>query len=99
MVYAVIFFILTTLVLGWTSYNLFQKNMELMKHLDKSIKLEDDVEKFYQVIMKLLVQTYAELERVDKRGTYSSDDEVGFAFKVIYTAIESCKKAVEDMKT
>lgn len=79
--------------------NLLIKNQQLEKYIQDFSKVEDDAEKFYRVIMGLLVETYSELNKVDKRGSFSSDDEVGFAFKVIYNSIESCKKAIENLRT
>lgn len=99
MIYAVLsIFILLTLFFAWTTYNLFRQNQQLESYIKDFNKVEDDVEKFYRVILGLLTQTYAELQRIDKRGSFSSDDEVGFAFRVIIKAIESCKKAIENIQ-
>lgn len=98
MIYALIFFVLLTLILGFIVWNLFQQNQQLEGYIKEFDKVEEDAEKFYRVILGLLVQTYAELLRVDKRGSFAGDDEVGFSFRVILKAIESCKHAIEQMK-
>lgn len=98
MIYALIFFILLTFVLAFAAFNLFRQNQQLEGYIKDFDKVEDDAEKFYRVILGLLVQTYTELQRIDKRGSFSGDDEVGFAFRVILKSIESCKHAIENLK-
>lgn len=99
MIYAIVIILsLSTGVFAWFTVNLFRQNQQLESYIADFNKVEDDAEKFYRVILSLLTQTYAELQRIDKIGSFSSDDEVGFSFRVIIGAIESCKKAIENLR-
>jgi hypothetical protein len=75
----------------WIITNLMNQNRQLQQAVENETKIVDEVERVYTYLLKLLTQTCAELERVDKNGAFSSDDEVGFVFKVI-------KKTVFDVK-
>jgi len=82
--------------------NLLSQNKQLESYIEaefrKKIKKEEDFDKYYQYILGLLTHAYAEMLRIDKRGSFSSDDEVGFSFKVIYRCIEELKQKIEIMK-
>ncbi len=45
----------------------------------------------YNVMLEIFVSASTELERVDKRGAFASDDEVGFTFRIIKEVIEQVK--------
>lgn len=76
-------------------FNLWSQNRQL-EDIVQNNKIEDDAIKLYQIILRLLLNAKSEMDRVDKRGSFSSDDEVGFAFKImqqsIDTVIENLKK-------
>lgn len=94
---SVIFFLLT-LLLSFFCYNLFKQNQQLEQYLQDYSKVEDEAETFYKVVLGLLIHTQTELDRVDKRGSFSSDDEVGFAFKAIHRSIETCVQQLKSMR-
>lgn len=81
-----IYFVLVVVigVLITTIWNLNRKYNRLEN------ELLDTEKSCYKVVANLLV-TYtaaaAELDRVDKRGGFASDDEVGFTFKIIQKTI------------
>jgi len=61
---------------------------------EKIIKLEDIVSQDYtdydmllNKLLKLFVSAKQKLNKIDKNGAFSTDDEVGFAFKLINTVI------------
>jgi len=91
-------FFLLTLLLSFFCYNLFRQNQQLEQYLQDYSKVETDAETFYKVILGLLIHTQSELDRVDKRGSFSSDDEVGFAFKAIRRSIETCVQQLKSMR-
>ena len=90
-----IFFILLTLVLSWFCYNLFKQNVQLEGYVKQYSVNEDQMEVFYRLILGILTRAATDMDKVDKRGSFSSDDEVGFAFKVINRAIETAKRQLE----
>lgn len=70
-------------------------NSKLLRNQEK---LEADIIKHYDFFIGLFGRAQIQLELVDKRGAFSSDDEVGFAFKTIKTAIEEVKTQLERVK-
>lgn len=59
---------------------------------------ENETIKYYNYFLELFTKTHAELARIDKRGSFSSDDEVGFAFKVVLSSIETVKEKLRSIK-
>lgn len=51
-------------------------------------KYSNDYEAVYRYILALLVKVKSDLKKIDNKGSFASDDEVGFAFKAITHSIE-----------
>ena len=73
--------IISTLTLGWTTYNQMQK-VE---------RLDDLVENYSARI----IQTKNVLDELDSEGKFESDDEVGTVFKAIQEAINDLTTITE----
>jgi len=71
----------------------------LQIYVNNNESLEDEIVKHYEYFIRLFSETLSELQRIDKRGSFSSDDEVGFSFRVIITAIENVKLKLESIKS
>lgn len=61
---------------------------------NKNVKLENLVEitenkhvEFLYTLTEKFIQVKRKLDQVDKRGSFASDDEVGFVFKIINNQI------------
>lgn len=98
MIYIFIFLILLTILLSFFCYNLYNQVVKLEKLYKKQTKKEVDIDNFYKYILGLLTHAYSEMGRIDQRGSFSSDDEVGFAFRIIYRAIEDTKTKLESIR-
>lgn len=69
-----------------------------IRQLEKIVQETDQTTyNTYTFILKTLTETFAELQRIDKRGAFSSDDEVGFVFRVIVESIEHVKFQLEKL--
>tara|TARA_Y100000389_G_scaffold185915_1_gene205776 strand:+ start:466 stop:756 length:291 start_codon:yes stop_codon:yes gene_type:complete len=67
---------ISTLVLGFTTFNLLRKNE----------KAEDIVVGYLEYLDKMsrvIEVADAKLKKVDAKGAFSSDDEIGFFFKQV----------------
>lgn len=88
--------LLLVITLSYVCINLYTKNEALYSTLEKNI----DVEEHSIVLIKNLVVTYtqvlAKIKRIDRRGSFESDDEIGFVFTTIKKTIESL---VEELKS
>ena len=96
MIYFLVFFVLLTLGLSFVCYNLYSQTVQLEKLYKKQVKKETDIDNFYRFILGLLTRAKLEMDKIDQRGSFSADDEVGFAFRVIQRAID---ETVHQMKS
>lgn len=92
MIPLIIFLLVIIVVLIVIINNLWNQNKQLENEIGSEYQYvdfsEQKVESIYSFILQKLIATKSELDRIDKRGSFSSDDEVGFAFKVINNSIE-----------
>lgn len=104
-VLVIIIFILISLLIGAAvvirnliaQNDMFEETIQI--YSNKIGSVEDEAIKYHRYFLELFTQTYQELQRIDKRGSFSSDDEVGFAFRVIMTAIENVKEKLRLVET
>lgn len=103
--YYVIPLIIFILILIYVVVNLHNK---LDKSIDSYNELVDSISErdlTYQKLIKNLLDTYTNtyttLKRVDRRGSFESDDEIGFVFKniknTIFELTEYIKKINEEI--
>jgi hypothetical protein len=88
MVISIILFILL-LVAGYSIYNLLQRN-EILEDLvnDQATKLSD--------IRTTVLEVEAKLISLDLKGSFESDDEVGFFFQEVKALSKELKETVQD---
>lgn len=86
MIYIVTGLLLVSL---YINYNLYSKITPLENAISKGLILEEEFLKYYEAILILVISAKTEMDKIDIKGAFSSDDDVGFAFKVIQTAINN----------
>ena len=76
MVITIILLIITVITLGYTTYNLLRKNEK-----------QEDVLAAYLLYMdnlsKIIEHSSERLKKIDSKGTFESDDEIGWFFEQI----------------
>ena len=85
MITTIIILSITTLVFGFTTWNLLRKNEAT----------EDVVEEQEQMISdfaKLVDGSMQKMKDLDTKGAFEADDETGFVFKQLYEVIEKLEK-------
>ena len=101
----IIIIILTLLLFlsGFFIYNLFNQVEQLEEQVQKIYKENEknlnEFNFFYKMFLGWFTEAHLELNRVDKRGSFSSDDEIGFAFKVVKESMEQVKARLEALET
>lgn len=98
-------FIIISIVFGILVFIIFNLNNQV-KQLEEEVQtadqkekyLYDELEKNYNVFLNIFTEAYTTLIRIDKKGSFSSDDEVGFTFKVLVSAIETVKNKLINLK-
>jgi hypothetical protein len=81
MVATIIILSIFVLVLGFTSYNLLRKNE----------KCEDIIKSYEEYMINLsttIEESNKQLKKVDSKGTFEGDDEVGYFFKFLLSLQE-----------
>jgi hypothetical protein len=81
MVTTIIILSVFVLVLGFTSYNLLRKNE----------KCEDIIKSYEEYMINLsttIEESNEQLKKVDSKGTFEGDDEVGYFFKFLLSLQE-----------
>ena len=75
----------STLLLGYTTYNLLRKNEAL----------EDEIEfadKYLESTFTSMKNAYDRMKKIDRLGSFEADDETGFIFKSLYEIISELEE-------
>ena len=78
MLITVIILSVTTLVLGFTTWNLLRKNERQEDVLVSYLEYMND-------LSKIVEHSADRLNKIDDKGTFKSDDEIGWFFEEILT--------------
>jgi hypothetical protein len=81
----IIFLVLLILVLLYTTINLFIKNEKLTDIVDNNID-------FIETIQNQIIISNKIIKEIDERGSFSSDDEIGWFFDNIKNIQENLNK-------
>jgi hypothetical protein len=76
MIYTIIFLIILSAVLGFTTYNLLKKN-------EKQEDILASYMTYLNKISDIIEFSDKKMKEVDSKGSFKSDDEVGFFFEQI----------------
>ena len=97
--FLVIVLIIAIIVIGILLYmisNLLNQIKDLEEALQKTDELESKVILYHEVLIGIFTNAYSEFLRVDKLGSFSGDDEVGWSFNLLRDVI---KDVVEKLNT
>lgn len=99
-VLTVLFIVLIGILLFIIS-NLYRQNEQFETYIKEAETREKQIfkeaENYYLAMLKLFTEAKQTIDAVDKRGSFSSDDEVGFAFKIIKIAIDNVANQLEEL--
>ena len=96
MIYAILTVII--IVLLYLVWNLDAKVRKLESMLNNYVDQEDEFIKVYEVILLLLVHTKQELDKIDTKGSFRADDEVGFTFIAIQRAMDTLLDQIDKLR-
>ena len=85
MITTIIILSITTLVFGFTTWNLLRKNQAPEDVVEEQEKMISD-------FAKLVDDSMGKMKDLDTKGAFESDDETGFVFKQLYEVIEKLEK-------
>jgi predicted Holliday junction resolvase-like endonuclease len=78
MITTIIILILIIFILGYISYNLFKK-VEILE------AIVDSQEQYISGVSKAINYADKRLEEIDEKGSFKSDDEIGWFFESVQT--------------
>jgi hypothetical protein len=76
MIYLVIILSIAVVILGYTTFNLLRKNEKQEDILASYLVYLDRISRVIEV-------SDSKLKDIDSRGTFKSDDEIGFFFQAV----------------
>ena len=82
----------------YINFNLYSKNDVLEEQVNNINKIETQAVDLVENLLLTYIKVLTRLKRVDSKGSFESDDEIGFVFKAIKTTIEDLKIELENLK-
>ena len=92
MLLTIIILSISTLILGYTTYNLLRKNEALEDSLEEyEIGLNEQDELISEIATKI-DESMMKMKEIDRIGSFEADDETGHIFKNIYGIISELEE-------
>jgi len=79
--------IITIILLAIALIGSIFANYNLLKKYEQSEEYVENLETWVREFSKTITNMNQELEKIDKRGSFSSDDEVGYFYKELKNII------------
>jgi hypothetical protein len=79
-------------ILGYTTINLLRKNEKLEDEVENQSKILSGYMSYLNKIADIIEHSDRRLKEVDSKGSFKSDDEVGFFFEQIMSIQEILNK-------
>ena len=92
MITTIVILSITTLTLGFSTWNLLRKNEATEDVVEEQIKMFDDQEELLSKIATSIDTSMARMKELDKLGSFEADDETGFIFKNMYEIISELEE-------
>lgn len=82
----------------YANINSYKKIELLEKQLERIAAIESNSVTLVENLLIAYIKVLAKLKRIDRLGSFESDDEVGFVFKTIKNTIEELKTELNNLK-
>lgn len=92
MVWFVVILSVSTLILGYTTYNLLRKNEALEDSLEEYEAGLNEQDKLISEIATKIDESMLKMKEIDRIGSFEADDETGYIFKNIYGIISELEE-------
>jgi hypothetical protein len=86
------FLIALILILSYTTFNLLRKNEKLEDMIENQSKILGGYMSYLNKITDIIEHSDKRLKEVDSKGSFKSDDEVGFFFEQLLSIQEVLNK-------
>lgn len=81
MILIIVILIIFILILGYTTYNLLRKNEKFEDIVNEQTKILAGYMTYLNKVSDIIEHSNKRLKEVDSKGSFESDDEVGFFFE------------------
>ena len=81
----------------YVNYNLYTKVNTYERQINRIIIKDNEYVKYYEVILKIILEAELEMQRIDFRGSFKSDDEVGFTFNALRTCVQNLANKIKEI--
>ena len=92
MITAIVILSITTLIFGFSTWNLLRKNEATEDVVDEQIKMFEEQEELLSKIATSIDTSMGRMKELDKLGSFEADDETGFVFKNMYEIISELEE-------
>ena len=92
MITAIVILSITTLIFGFSTWNLLLKNEATEDVVDEQIKMFEEQEELLSKIATSIDTSMGRMKELDKLGSFEADDETGFVFKNMYEIISELEQ-------
>lgn len=82
----------------YANINSYKKIEILENQLNRIAAIESNSVSLVENLLVVYIKVLAKLKRIDRLGSFESDDEVGFVFKTIKSTIEELKTELDNLK-
>lgn len=89
---------ITLIVSIYANINSYKKIEILEKQIDRIETIESNSVSLVENLLIAYIKVLSKLKRIDRLGSFESDDEVGFVFKTIKNTIEELKSELDNLK-
>lgn len=89
---------ITLIVSIYANINSYKKIEVLEKQIDRIESIESNSVSLVENLLIAYIKVLSKLKRIDRLGSFESDDEVGFVFKTIKNTIEELKSELDNLK-
>jgi hypothetical protein len=83
MIGIICFLIVLILILSYTTFNLLHKNEKLEDIIENQSKILGGYMSYLNKISDIIEHSNKRLKEVDSKGSFESDDEIGFFFEQV----------------
>lgn len=81
MILIIVILIIFILILGYTTYNLLRKNEKFEDLVNEQTKILAGYMTYLNKVSDIIEHSNKRLKEIDSKGSFESDDEVGFFFE------------------
>lgn len=98
MITTIILLSVICIILAYICINLYYKNVKYEQFIGGSREYYDSAVALLERLIKLFIEAKYRMGKIEAKGSFETDDEVGFAFKLIDSVIIETSSKLDEIK-